>query len=118
MAYEYIAVAVFAFLALIVPFSMILIAKLLGPKTKQNLVKLANYESAEVPIGTHKDVSNEYLHYFALYLAFEVIVVVVILWATAFKAIPFNINVYTIGLLFASFLFSILAFAIAAEKEW
>lgn len=118
MASDYLAVAVFGFLALFVPASMLLSIWLLGPKTKQNPVKLLNYESAEEPIGTHKDITNEYLHYFPLYLGFEFTAIVVIAWASVFSLSLGIINILMMALMGVALLFSAFALLIAKTKEF
>ncbi|MGI0141699.1 MAG: NADH-quinone oxidoreductase subunit A [Candidatus Micrarchaeales archaeon] len=117
MAYGFVTLAVFGAIALFVPLSMLLLAKLLGARTRQNPVKLQNYESAEVPIGTNKDVTNEYLHYFPLYLGFEMVVVVLIAWASVSSKISQNISFAIIGISVMAFVLSALALGIAHSKD-
>lgn len=117
MTSDYVALGIFALLALFVPFSMVLIAKLLAAKTTQNSVKLQNYESAEVPIGTHRDITNDYLHYFPLYIGFEFTAVIVIAWAYVFQAGQALVNLSVIGLLIGAFAISTLAIIVAKNRN-
>ena len=77
--YSYIVILIFAAFALIIPTLFILSSKLLGNKYTGNKVKNAPYESAEATIGSEIDIDNEYLPYFAIFLPFEIITVIIIL---------------------------------------
>lgn len=118
MTSDYLAIAVFGFLALLVPGIMLFLIRMLGPRTKQNAVKLLNYESAEESIGTHRDITNEYLHYFSLYLGFEFTVIVVMAWVYVFNVSLVKINVMIMMLLAVAFVFSLFALIIAKIKEF
>ncbi len=117
MMSDYLAIAVFGLLALFVPATMLFAMRMLRPRTKQNAVKLLNYESAEESIGTHKDITNEYLHYFPLYLGFEFTVIVLIAWAYVFNVSLVKTNVIIMALPAAAFVFSLFALMIAKRKE-
>ncbi len=81
MLSTYAAVFVLAVLAAILPAGMFLLNALLAPKVFQSDVKLTNYESAAKPIGTHRDVSNEYVAYFPIYLSMELVIIAVLAWS-------------------------------------
>ena len=117
MAFTYATLAVFAFLAAFVPISMLLLAKTLGPRTKQNPIKLETYESAEFPIGTHKDVTNDYLHYFPLYLGFEIVVVILFAWIIVSGKVGREIGIALIGVSFGAFVLASIGIIIASTKE-
>ena len=81
MLSDYIALLFFAVFALLVPVSLILLSKLIGKKAQGNIVKNAPYESAEATMGSSLDIENEYLPYFALFLPFEIITGILIVWS-------------------------------------
>ncbi|MDE1825727.1 MAG: NADH-quinone oxidoreductase subunit A [Candidatus Micrarchaeota archaeon] len=112
-----VSVIVFMALALFVPASMLLLSRLIGAKPRQNPIKLGNYESAEVPIGSARDITNEYLHYFPLYLGFEVVVVIILAWASVYGKLSMARDLEIIGISVLAFVMSVLALAIAHMKE-
>ena len=71
MLYNYIAILFFAVLGISIPLLFLLIAKLIGRRSPGNKIKNAPYESAEESLGGSRDVDNEYLPYFMLFLPFE-----------------------------------------------
>jgi NADH:ubiquinone oxidoreductase subunit 3 (subunit A) len=93
MLYNYIALLIFVAFAAFVPASFLLAAKLLGRKSSGNPVKNAPYESGEETIGNSKDIDNEYLPHFMIFLPFEIIIVVLILWSTVTKTINLEVNI-------------------------
>lgn len=115
--YSYVAIAIFAALALFVPISMLIFAKLIGARRPQNPIKLENYESAEVPIGLSKDVTNDYLQYFPLYLGFEIMLVIILAWATVSGKLAMGISFAVIGISAVAFIMSAFALGIAQVKE-
>jgi len=98
MLYNYIALLLFIAFAVFVPVSFVLTTKLLGKKEEGNPVKNAPYESGEETIGDSRDVDNEYLPNFMIFLPFEMIIVILILWSTVTKTINFNTNIAIIML--------------------
>ncbi|MDE1827670.1 MAG: NADH-quinone oxidoreductase subunit A [Candidatus Micrarchaeota archaeon] len=117
MDYTFVVVFFFGAIALFVPLSMLLLARLLGTRTRQNPVKLDNYESAETPIGTKRDITTEYLHYFPLYLGFEMVIVVLLGWGTVYTRIGQMISLGIIGLSGVAFVLAAFALAMAHSKE-
>jgi len=117
MDYTFVVVFFFGALALFVPLSMLLLARLLGARTRQNPVKLDNYESAETPIGTKRDITTEYLHYFPLYLGFEMVIVVLLGWGTVYTRISQMMSLGIIGLSGVAFVLAAFALAMAHSKE-
>lgn len=117
MDYTFVVVFFFGAIALFVPLSMLLLAKLLGARTRQNPVKLENYESAEAPIGTKRDVTSEYLHYFPLYLGFEMVIVVLLGWGTVYTKLSQMVGLGIIGLSAIAFVMAAFALAIAHSKD-
>lgn len=115
--YTYVAVAIFAALALFVPISMLILAKLIGASPKQNPIKLESYESAETPIGLSRDITNDYLEYFPLYLGFEIVIVIVFSWAAVSGKVAMGVSLGIIGISAVSFVLSALALGVAKTGE-
>ncbi|MDE1869615.1 MAG: NADH-quinone oxidoreductase subunit A [Candidatus Micrarchaeota archaeon] len=116
-SYTYVALAIFAALALFVPISMLILAKLIGARPSQNPIKLENYESAETPIGLSRDITNDYLEYFPLYLGFETVIVIVLSWAAVSGTVPMAISLGILGISAVSFILSALALGVARTGE-
>jgi NADH:ubiquinone oxidoreductase subunit 3 (subunit A) len=101
MLYNYEALLIFIAFAVFMPVSFILTAKLLSKKEPGNPVKNAPYESGEETIGDSRDVDNEYLPHFMIFLPFEIIIAVFILWSTVAREIAFgpDIAIVMLGVL-------------------
>jgi NADH:ubiquinone oxidoreductase subunit 3 (subunit A) len=106
MLYNYIALLFFVALGLLIPALFLLASKLLGRRYPGNPTKNAPYESAEETIGSSRDVDNEYLPYFMLFLPFEIILAMLLLWSTVAKAIDYNTGTAIILLVVAATAFS------------
>jgi NADH:ubiquinone oxidoreductase subunit 3 (subunit A) len=83
MASTYLALLIFLLFGAFLPISMILTSKLLRPERSDNSVKNANYESGEESVGGRISIMKEYLHYFSLFLAFDIITAIILIWAFA-----------------------------------
>ena len=83
MASTYLALLIFLLFGAFLPISMILTSKLLRPERSDNPVKNANYESGEESVGGRISIMKEYLHYFSLFLAFDIITAIILIWAFA-----------------------------------
>jgi NADH:ubiquinone oxidoreductase subunit 3 (subunit A) len=115
--YNYIAVGFFILFAIFVPVSFLLTSKMLRPSKPGNRVKNTPYESAEEPIGRSGDVDNEYLAFFAIFLPFEVISMIILLWAVAARSLAAGINVAVIGLLIITMVLALAGYKFASEKR-
>ncbi len=107
MLYNYIAVVFFVVVALFVPISFLMAAKMLRHRSPQNPVKSAPYESAESTMGRNRDVMNEYLPYFMLFVPFEVATMVLLLWAAISKSVPYIDSLLVVGMAVMAMLFSL-----------
>ncbi len=107
MDFVYIALIIFLLLAIFVPFSMIATSRMLRPKGNLNKTKTINYESAEVPIGAQRDITSNYLPYFPIFITFELVGIVAIVWSFSFLSLNTAQNTYMIMILLASTLLSI-----------
>lgn len=102
MDFVYIALIIFLLLAIFVPFSMVLTSMMLRPKQKTNKTKTNNYESAENPIGEQRDITSNYLPYFPLFITFEFVGIITVIWSFVFGSLNITQNTYVIIILVAS----------------
>lgn len=107
MLYNYVALLIFMAFAAFIPISFIISIKLLSRKSQGNPVKNAPYESGEEPIGSSRDIENEYVPYFMIFLPFEIVLAVLILWSTSLKGINFSTNV---GIIMLGVMATVLSF--------
>ncbi len=115
--YNYIALAFFALFALSVPIQFLLASKMLRQKSKPNRVKNTPYESAEQPIGKTRDIATEYLNFFAIFLPFEIISMVVVLWSISARQLDLTTNIAIIGLAIVSMALALLGYKFASDKS-
>lgn len=115
--YDYIALIVFVLFAIFIPASFLLTSKLLRKNPPGNRVKGTNYESAEQPIGAARDVDNEYLPFFAIFLPFEIITMVLILWALAARIDGAATNILVAGLAVFAMVLAILGYKYTSDKN-
>lgn len=102
MLYNYLALTFFIVIGILIPASIILTAKMLGRRAPSNPVKNAPYESGEETIGSSRDVDNEYLPYFMLFLPFEMVIAILVLWSTVARATEYNVSLGIVVLTVAS----------------
>jgi NADH:ubiquinone oxidoreductase subunit 3 (subunit A) len=112
----YIQVAVFALLAVFLPISLLIFSKLVRPNKGSNKVQRQNYESAEESIGDKVTVMNEYLHYFSMFMAFEVIGIIVIIWSAFSRQLLESKGIYVIALLVFGLFFELLILGLIKSK--
>jgi NADH:ubiquinone oxidoreductase subunit 3 (subunit A) len=102
MLYNYIALIAFAILAFLVSLALIAASKLLARRSPGNAVKNAPWESGEESTGNARDVQNEYLPFFSLFLPFEVITGIIVVWATVAYGVGYFTSVGIIVLALAA----------------
>ena len=115
--YDYIALIVFALFAIFIPASFLFTSKLLRKNPPGNRVKGTSYESAEQPIGGARDIDNEYLPFFAIFLPFEIITMVLILWALAARIAGASTNLLVIGLAVVSMVLAIIGYKYIGDRR-
>ncbi len=98
MLYNYVALCLFAAFAVFLPLSFILTSRLIGRKEHGNPVKNAPYESGEETIGSSRDIDNEYLQYFMLFIPFEIVIAILVLWSTATAQLGYFANLAILSL--------------------
>ncbi|VVB77490.1 Uncharacterised protein [uncultured archaeon] len=109
--------AVFAAVALAVPALMLVFSKLVRPESDGNEVVTKSYESAEESDGQRASVMDEYMHFFTIFLAFEVIGAVIIVWGLLAKQLDFTSNVRIEALLVAGLVLSMFALALGRRSD-
>jgi len=108
-----VAILLFMLFSIFTPISLILTSKALRRLTTRNRVKDQAYESAEESTGTRITIMHEYLHYFSMFIAFEILVAVVIVWAPVSRAVGFTSGIAVLGLLGLGVVFEIFMLVIA-----
>lgn len=81
MVYQYLQLLVFAIMALLIPAALLLVSRMMRRSGSGNRVMGKPYESAEETVGERVGMMREYLHYLVMFLAFEIIAVIVIMWS-------------------------------------
>lgn len=117
MLYNYIALVFFIIFGLFIPAAFLLTAKMLGQRVPGNPVKNAPWESSEESIGSSRDVENEYLPYFMLFLPFELVIIVLILWSTIAGEFSMNLSLAIIGLGVIASALSIIGYKFASGSN-
>jgi NADH:ubiquinone oxidoreductase subunit 3 (subunit A) len=102
MLYNYIALVFFAIAAIAVPAGLIIASRFLGRKERGNPVKNAPYESAEESVGRARDAENEYLPFFSIFLPFELVMAIMIIWSAGASSLPYSVDIGVIALGIAS----------------
>ena len=98
------AILIFLAFSILTPISLIVTSRALRRSTKRNNVKDSPYESGEESTGSRISIMNEYLHYFSMFIAFEIIVVIVLVWAPISKTLPEASSIAVLGLIAAAVL--------------
>jgi len=93
MNLEYVLALIFGFFSMAVPVIFILFSKLINNKEPSDEVEASSYESSEETIGTDRTIFSNYLPYFTLFLPFEIIAVIVLLWSATAFSLPFYTNI-------------------------
>ena len=117
MLYEYIALTVFVLFGLIMAAAFLGTSKLLRKSIPGNPVKNAPYESGEKSIGSNRDIDNEYLPYFALFLPFEIIAIYALFWAPVARTTSYSASVGSLTALVLSAALAIIGYKIISGKN-
>ena len=99
------------------PFSMLITAKLLRRSFGTNPTKNAPYESAEATIGESRDIINEYLPYFIIFLPFEVITIVLIFWSPVARQLSSADDISMVMLVVMALLFAVAGYQMIRGKH-
>lgn len=101
MLYNYAALLIFTAFAAFIPISFLISVKLLSRREERNPIKGSPYESGEVPVGNSRDIDNEYLPHFMIFLPFEMVIAIFIFWSLVAKNSGFgtNLSIVMLGIL-------------------
>ncbi|MCL5433472.1 MAG: NADH-quinone oxidoreductase subunit A [Candidatus Marsarchaeota archaeon] len=116
MLYNYIAIVVLVVFAILVPLEYLMFSALIRAKSRPNAVKQKPYESAEESTDGVHDIESEYFSFFVLFLPFEFIIVLLLLWAPLAKIMALSDNVLMLGLPILAMLFSAIIYKIIIKK--
>ena len=111
------ALTIFILFSLFVPASMILTSILLRKRTRRNTVRDAPYESAEQTIGSGMSIMREYLNYFTMFIAYEILVAMLFVWVPVARSIPFRSNVAMLSLLAIGMVLEVFVMLIARKRD-
>ena len=93
------AILIFIIFSVFVPASMISTSILLRGRTRRNRVRDSPYESAEASTGGGVSIMKEYLHYFSMFIAYEILVAVALVWVPVARSVSFGSGIAVLGLL-------------------
>lgn len=110
-------VVVLVLFSLLIPAAMLLGSAMMRRASHANPVKNENYESGEQPEGHDVEAMNEYIYYFPIFLAIELVAVIVLVWAAAARQVQSGSSIAILYFLIASFAFSIAGIALAHRRE-
>lgn len=117
MFYNYVSLIFFIAFGVFIPFSFLMTSKLLRRKDNPNKVKYAPYESGEETIGRNKDLEVEYFPFLMIFLPFEIITILILLWSLVALDIPYITGVEILGLTIISLIFSLLGYKLICDKN-
>ncbi len=117
MLYDYIAIVFFVAFAFFIPAMFLLVSRLLRSGISGNPVKNAPYESGEKPIGSSRDLDTEYFPFFMLFLPFEVVAVLVLLWSPSARVSSQSTGIFVLGMLVLATALAVLGYIIVGEKR-
>lgn len=83
--YDYVAFGFFTLVAVLLPILLVLFSKTVRKKAAKNAVKSSPYESAEASTGSNRDSDIEFLPYAMLFLPFELVAIIILLWSQSAK---------------------------------
>jgi NADH:ubiquinone oxidoreductase subunit 3 (subunit A) len=117
MLYNYLAIVFFIAFAIFMPVSLLITSRLIRSSKPGNKVKNAPYESAEEPIGEIKDTDIEYMPFFAIFLPFEIVAMILALWSVSVRSLSFTTNMSVIGLAIVAMIMSLIGYLYIREKH-
>ena len=112
-----VAILLFMLFAIFTPISLILTSKALRRLTTRNKVRDQAYESGEESTGTRIAIMHEYLHYFTMFISFEILAAVVLVWAPVSKSVGFTPSIAVLGLLVVGVVFEVFMLVLARMVE-
>lgn len=117
MLYDYIAILFFAAFAIFIPVSFLFASRLLRKQYPGNKVKNAPYESGENTVGRSRDIDTEYISFFALFLPFEMVAVIMLLYSINILDGNYYVGLSYILLTVISLGFSLIGYKLINDKH-
>ena len=109
----YLALLVCMLFALVVPFAMIFSSILIRNRKKSNRVKNASFESAEASVGSRISIMNEYMHYFSVFVAFDILIAIMLIWTYSASLLSNTTDMLILMLPVAGFMMVVITIAMA-----
>ena len=100
----YLALLIFILFALAVPFAMIFSSILIRNRKKSDRVKNSSFESAAASTGSRISIMNEYMHYFSIFVAFDILVAVMFIWTYSVSFLTMTDSIIILMLPVAGFI--------------
>ncbi len=116
MLYDYIAGLVFGIISIAIPVLFLLVSKFIRNNEPNDEVGAMPYESSEETIGKERAFFSEYIPFFTLFLPFEFIAILMLLWAASANSISFINNIFYIVLVGACLLISMIEYKLAKSR--
>lgn len=110
---DYVVLLIFFILSVLVPALTMFGSQLMRRTTVNNDVATLNYESAEESIGERIAIMKEYIYYFSMFLALEIVVAILLLWVLAAQNLPRTYSYAALGLIVMGFVFEVLVMLLA-----
>jgi len=107
---------VFAIIAVLIPAAMLVFSWLIRPKGGNELLE-ENYESGEETIGGKVGVMREYLHYFSIFLLFELIGVVLLAFGAVASSVKSSSGLLVLLLPVSAFLLVLIMLGMAKHAQ-
>jgi len=117
MAYAYVYLLFFAVFSIAIPALFLFASKLMRENYGANDVKNAPYESGEETIGKMLSVDNEYFPFVMLFLPFEIIVVLALLFSSYLYSENFEVGMGLMLLIVIGMLFVFAGYALINYRD-
>lgn len=115
--YDYVAFGFFTLVAVLLPISLILFSKSIRKRVAKNSVKGSSYESAEASHGSHRDAEIEFLPFAMLFLPFEIVGIIILLWAQSAKQNSLPANIEMVGFLIMATLLAMVCLKLIRDEH-
>ncbi|MCL4364934.1 MAG: NADH-quinone oxidoreductase subunit A [Candidatus Marsarchaeota archaeon] len=112
-----VAIVIFIIFSTFTPVSLVITSIFLRRQSKRNAMMGSPYESAEESRGNRISIMNEYMHYFSMFLSFEILVAVAIVWAPIARLLPTTASAAVLSLLVAGMVFEVFVMLIARSTR-
>ncbi len=115
--YDYVSLLFFAAFGMFIPASLILTSRMIRKKSRPSRVKDAPYESGEKTIGHSRDIDSEYFPFFMVFLPFEIITILVLLWSVVSGIMPHAEGAEMLGIVVVATAFAMLGYKMIGDNN-